>query len=96
MKTFFQGWRESVVCLDVVHKSSVTSNLGGVEDDQESGTRSLLLIGDIGVPSNAAVAAGEEGIEFTLAAIAIYKVDLWVAFWGTAGLSCCVSTVTKR
>ena len=50
---------KSVVSLGVVGEQSVSSSSGHLENTEESGSRRLLLVGDIRVPGNRRQVAGE-------------------------------------
>jgi len=85
VQSLLERWREAVVSLGLVDESSVTTGLGGVEDVEESGSRWLCLVGDIRVPRDAAVAAGEELVDLAGLAQAVDKMYLWVALWCAGG-----------
>lgn len=85
MQTFLQGWRQTVVCFDLIHECSVTAHLGSVEDVQEGGARRLLFISHIRVPSHTAVSVGKEGLYLSLMAISMDQVDLRMTLRRPAG-----------
>jgi hypothetical protein len=85
VEALLEGGRKAVVGLDLVDEGGVATGLGGVKDVEEGGSRGLRLVGDVRVPGYAAVAAGEEVVQLALAANAVDKVNLGVAFWGSGG-----------
>lgn len=52
VKELLERRREAVVGLSGIGEESITSDLRGIEDIQESSARRLLLVCDIRVPSN--------------------------------------------
>lgn len=94
MQSLLQWLRQTVVRLNLVAEKGVSSNLWLVKDIQERNAGSLLLIGDIGVPRNGAVAISEEGVKFRASlSVAMHDVKLREAF-GRA--RCGVDVVTAE
>lgn len=85
MQSLLERIRQAVVCLHLVDKSGIAANLWAIKDVQERRSRWLLLIGDIRVPSDTAVTIGEKGLEFALATVPMYQMDLRIALWRAAG-----------
>src|SRR5437868_1592117 len=63
--------RQAVVGLDVVRKGRVPADRRAVEDVQEGSPRRLLLVRDVRVPADAAVAVAQVVVELALARVAV-------------------------
>lgn len=85
MQSFLNCWGETVVRLNLVDKSGITTNLGGVKNIQERCARRLTLITNVGMPSNTAVAFSIEGIDLALVTVSMNQMNFGIALWSTAG-----------
>lgn len=70
---------QTLVGLDTISEDSITTDLGHIQDIEESGSRRLSLIGDITVPSNRASSRLKELLVGLIASSSVYNVELRVA-----------------